>query len=115
MAIDAKIELVLFVFIFASLYLIYTKIVRPIFIQWSIREKLKKRYELTFERRDSLMYHIGHCQSNGDLKDAEIMQKELEEVDKELDLLELELQRGFWAALYDSFSSTSNAEVKQFV
>jgi hypothetical protein len=50
MALDPKVELAIFAFVIASLYLLHTKVVTPIFAEWSIKEKLKKRYELTFER-----------------------------------------------------------------
>ena len=79
---DPKSRLLLVMALFSSAYLIYFKLYCPLIEHWKRREKLKKTYELNFERRDSLMYHIGSCKARGDLDDAKQLMGELSEVDE---------------------------------
>jgi len=80
---EATIFVIVFVIICLIIYYgIYKRIIKPLNALAISREKIKKRYFLTFERRDALMYHIGSCKERNDWKDARRMTIDLDQVDK---------------------------------
>mmetsp|Transcript_15768 Transcript_15768/g.15917 ORF Transcript_15768/g.15917 Transcript_15768/m.15917 type:complete len:110 (+) Transcript_15768:246-575(+) len=56
------------------------------------KSNLEKKYDLKFQKRDNLLYHISWAKSRGDLDDAVAMSKDLEELDKEIDIIENDLK-----------------------
>lgn len=53
---------------------------------------MEDRIQSTFQRREDMLYHIGASTQRGERQQAALLEKQLEKVDKDLDVLEDRLQ-----------------------
>lgn len=91
--------------ILAVVFYLYDRMVVPVLRCFRGREKLKKKYSLAFERRDALMYHIGAAKQRGDVADAKSMLQELDDVDRQIDLLEADICTSFWDYVWHNLTA----------
>lgn len=86
----------LFILIFASLKAFFgTYSILQIIDDFKVKKKISSRYNELFSAREGLQFHISWAKSRGDHDEAKSMIRDLIQVDKEIDALELSFQTQF--------------------